>query len=113
MGKAEYVVPLNDNHAIVAVSALVHAMAETNSVAIVRWVKRKKGAPILGVLTPAIKVVCIRSKATLGKKGGLEGGTCRRNGHTILDPYGGRKGGRGEGKEKGDGGGQEKPLQRF
>eukprot|EP01127_Copromyxa_protea_P011894 TRINITY_DN3045_c0_g1_i1.p1 TRINITY_DN3045_c0_g1~~TRINITY_DN3045_c0_g1_i1.p1 ORF type:complete len:657 (-),score=135.16 TRINITY_DN3045_c0_g1_i1:11-1981(-) len=56
LGRTEYVVPMADPHAVMAISALVHAMAETNSVAIVRWVKRNKGSPVLGVLTPNIKI---------------------------------------------------------
>lgn len=36
-------------------TALVHALEETDSVAIVRFVKRKNGTPILGALYPCIK----------------------------------------------------------
>jgi ATP-dependent DNA helicase 2 subunit 2 len=44
-----------DSDAATALSALIHALAETNSVAIVRFVKRKNAPPQLGVLTPSIK----------------------------------------------------------
>jgi ATP-dependent DNA helicase 2 subunit 2 len=42
----------SDESAAVALSALIHALAETNRVAIVRFVKRANSAPLLGVLTP-------------------------------------------------------------
>lgn len=44
-----------DEAAGTALSALIHALAETDSVAIVRYVKRNKSAPHLGVLVPHIK----------------------------------------------------------
>lgn len=44
-----------DPHAARALSAFIHALAETDSVAIVRFVKRAKGNPHLGVLSPHIK----------------------------------------------------------
>jgi ATP-dependent DNA helicase 2 subunit 2 len=53
MGPVDAVVPLPaDDTASEAMSALVQALENSNSVAIVRFVKRANGAPQLGVLTP-------------------------------------------------------------
>eukprot|EP01094_Clydonella_sp_ATCC50884_P012155 TRINITY_DN2207_c0_g1_i1.p1 TRINITY_DN2207_c0_g1~~TRINITY_DN2207_c0_g1_i1.p1 ORF type:complete len:785 (-),score=247.92 TRINITY_DN2207_c0_g1_i1:306-2513(-) len=46
--------PLDDK-AGVALSALIHALAETDSVMIVRYVKMKSSLPALGVMIPKIK----------------------------------------------------------
>eukprot|EP01117_Protostelium_nocturnum_P014755 TRINITY_DN5645_c0_g1_i1.p1 TRINITY_DN5645_c0_g1~~TRINITY_DN5645_c0_g1_i1.p1 ORF type:complete len:726 (-),score=197.55 TRINITY_DN5645_c0_g1_i1:67-2244(-) len=56
MGTTEMVIPLPaDEVAQVALSSLIHALAETESVAIVRYVKRANSIPHLGVLIPHIK----------------------------------------------------------
>lgn len=47
-----FVAPPGDNDAAVALSALVHALAETGSAAIVRYVKRANALPYLGCLLP-------------------------------------------------------------
>ncbi len=53
MSNVECIIPLpGDKNASVALSALIHALAETESAAIVRFVKREKAAPHLGVLLP-------------------------------------------------------------
>lgn len=44
-----------DNHAAIAASALIHALLETDRVAIVRFVKRNKAQPQLGALFPHVK----------------------------------------------------------
>jgi ATP-dependent DNA helicase 2 subunit 2 len=49
------VVDPRDKEADSAFSAVIHALAETESVAIVRYVKRKGYAPHLGFLAPHIK----------------------------------------------------------
>eukprot|EP01124_Arcella_intermedia_P002349 TRINITY_DN11276_c0_g1_i2.p1 TRINITY_DN11276_c0_g1~~TRINITY_DN11276_c0_g1_i2.p1 ORF type:complete len:527 (-),score=148.05 TRINITY_DN11276_c0_g1_i2:12-1592(-) len=55
-GNTQVVFPLPGNQpAAEAVSAIVNALAETQSVAIIRYVKSKRSAPMLGVLTPFIK----------------------------------------------------------
>eukprot|EP01126_Amoeba_proteus_P003565 TRINITY_DN11192_c0_g1_i10.p1 TRINITY_DN11192_c0_g1~~TRINITY_DN11192_c0_g1_i10.p1 ORF type:complete len:623 (+),score=149.93 TRINITY_DN11192_c0_g1_i10:2070-3938(+) len=57
MSKVEQIIPFpGDNPAAIACSALIHAMVETDSVGIVRFVKKRKATPLLGVLTPVIKV---------------------------------------------------------
>jgi len=38
-----------------ALSALIHGLAELDQVALVRYVKRKNSAPVVGILTPVIK----------------------------------------------------------
>lgn len=56
MGNVECIVPNpSDQAAGTALSALIHALAETDSVAIIRYVKRNKSVPHLGVLSPHIK----------------------------------------------------------
>jgi ATP-dependent DNA helicase 2 subunit 2 len=56
MADTEAIVALpTDNCAATALSAIIHAMAETDSCAIVRFVKRKNAPPQLGILTPSIK----------------------------------------------------------
>ena len=53
MGNAECMVcDPNDKDAGVALAALVQAMLETDSVGIVRYVKRNRSIPHLGVLYP-------------------------------------------------------------
>jgi hypothetical protein len=53
MSGVDCVVPAPDNQvASLALSALVHALAHTGRVAIVRYVKRANSPPTLGVLTP-------------------------------------------------------------
>ncbi|KYQ93240.1 ATP-dependent DNA helicase [Tieghemostelium lacteum] len=47
--------PPGDTVAESSLSALIHAMAETNQVALVRFVKKANSSPNLGVLTPQIK----------------------------------------------------------
>lgn len=55
-GRSDVLYPYaSDTCAAKALSALVQAMAETDSVAIVRWVKRNKGQLQLSVLIPSIK----------------------------------------------------------
>jgi ATP-dependent DNA helicase 2 subunit 2 len=55
IGNAECIVPEpGDEHAAVALAALVRAMLETESVAIIRYVKRNNSVPHLGVLVPYI-----------------------------------------------------------
>ena len=48
-----------DEKAAIALSAFIHGMAETQSVAIVKYIKRKNSEPKLAVLVPAIKPVWI------------------------------------------------------
>jgi len=56
MGTVEIVVALkNDDVAALALSSIIHALAETNSVAIARYVKKDGSPPRLVVLTPTIK----------------------------------------------------------
>lgn len=56
LGNVECIVPEpGDGSAAAALSALAHALAETGSLAIVRYVKRNKGNPYLGCLSPHIK----------------------------------------------------------
>jgi len=53
MSNVECIVPLpGDEPAAIAIAALAQALADTNSVAIVRFVKRANSVPQLGVLTP-------------------------------------------------------------
>jgi len=62
MGNVECIVPEpGDGQAAEALSALVNALAETGSYAIVRYVKRNKGNPYLCCLSPHIKpdFVCL------------------------------------------------------
>jgi ATP-dependent DNA helicase 2 subunit 2 len=55
MGNTECMVPPpGDQNAAIAFSSLVHALLETDSVAIVRYVKRANSVPYLGVLCPLI-----------------------------------------------------------
>lgn len=53
--------PPGDVNAESGLSAVIHALAESKRVAIVRFVKRKNAAPLLGVLTPCMvaKRVCL------------------------------------------------------
>eukprot|EP01119_Soliformovum_irregulare_P022025 TRINITY_DN7445_c0_g1_i3.p1 TRINITY_DN7445_c0_g1~~TRINITY_DN7445_c0_g1_i3.p1 ORF type:complete len:479 (+),score=143.12 TRINITY_DN7445_c0_g1_i3:105-1541(+) len=53
-----FVAPPGDTTAGTALSALIRALAETDSVAIVRYVKRNKSVPHLGVLHPHIRPDC-------------------------------------------------------
>ncbi|KAI7867602.1 SPOC like C-terminal domain-containing protein [Spinellus fusiger] len=57
MSSSVYVVIGNTNHfeSMTAISAIVHAMHETQSVALVRFVKQRTSAPKLGVLFPTIE----------------------------------------------------------
>lgn len=56
MGPTEIVVSdPRDSEASVALSALIRALAETEAVIIVRYVKKKGSAPQLGCLTPRKK----------------------------------------------------------
>lgn len=50
-----FVSPPGDSPSSVALSALVHALAETESIGVVRYVKRARSFPHLGVVIPAIK----------------------------------------------------------
>jgi hypothetical protein len=53
MGNVEMMVPPPDDpQAAIALSALVHALAETGSTAIVRYIKRTNALPYLGCLLP-------------------------------------------------------------
>lgn len=56
MGPTEIMIcdPTHSDSSI-AFSALVRALAETETVMIVRYVKKKAGAPQLGCLTPRTK----------------------------------------------------------
>lgn len=56
LGNVEVITALpGDEHAVVAASALIHALLETDRVAIVRFVKRNKAQPQIGVLMPHVK----------------------------------------------------------
>ncbi len=44
-----------DFSSALALSALIHALYEKRSVAVVRYVKRKNSNPLFGILTPLIK----------------------------------------------------------
>eukprot|EP01132_Coremiostelium_polycephalum_P004803 gene4803-5989_t len=50
-----FVPPPGDKTAEIAFSAFVHGLAETNQVAIIRYVKKNSGSPYLGYLFPHIK----------------------------------------------------------
>jgi len=53
MANVECVGPLpGDEAAATALAAIAQAMKESNSVGIVRYVKRANSAPLLGVVTP-------------------------------------------------------------
>jgi ATP-dependent DNA helicase 2 subunit 2 len=55
LSSVDVVVPEPDSKsASVGIASLAHALHRTQHVAIVRYVKRKNAAPILGVLTPCI-----------------------------------------------------------
>jgi len=65
MGNVEILVPPpEDKDAAVAISALVHALAETGSAAIVRYIKRANALPYLGCLLPSMLLFSLLPFAT-------------------------------------------------